>query len=164
MQSEIARIAKANPDVFFLADSRAFIDAFSAVSIKCNNFEAAAITRLSGAEEPFSVSRVKEDLIRLEQKTGLPVFVTCNRHGIMVRSDGDVVLVPAVLQQGPIDICGAGDAATAGIALAMSAGASPKEAARIACLASGVTVRKLNETGTASREEMLALFLEAEQA
>ena len=132
--------------------------------VKCNNYEAAQLLgRQIREEECFSAEQVFRDLAELERKTGYPAVITCNRHGIAVRSETGIRLIPAVLQDGPIDICGAGDAATAGFCTAVCAGASREEAAVIACLASGVTVRKLGMTGTASQEEMLALFREKKE-
>lgn len=155
------RIASRYSEKLFLADSRAFTDRFTGVTIKCNNLEAASLLgRSTGEKETFSAEQVFRDMKELEKRTGQKALITCNRHGIAVRSDGMFRLVPAVTQPGPIDICGAGDAATAGMTAACCAGATMAEAAFIACLASGVTVRKLGTTGTASREEMLALFRE----
>lgn len=154
-------IARQYPEKLFLADSRAYIDRFPGVVIKCNNYEAAQMLgRKAMGEESFSIEQVFQDLAELEQMTGHPSVITCNRYGIAVRSSGGPRLIPAARQPGPIDICGAGDAATAGFCTAVCAGASMEEAAEIACLASGVTVRKLGTTGTASQEEMLAFFRE----
>lgn len=156
-----ARIADAHPKVLFLADSRAFIDRFSSVVIKCNNYEAARMLgRRTEEGEAFSADQVFRDMEELERKTRHPAVITCNRYGIAVRSGGKQILIPAVIQHELIDICGAGDAATAGFCAAFCAGATTEEAAEIACLAAGVTVRKLGETGTASKEEMFAVFRE----
>lgn len=157
-----AAVAEAHPGTLFLADSRAFSDRFRSVTVKCNNYEAAMIARNAAPREPFDAAEVFADLDALERRCRRPAIVTCNRFGIAVSSEGRHMLLPAVRHTGPIDICGAGDAATAGFAAALSAGATMAEAAEIANLASGVTVRKLGETGTASQEEMLALFAEGE--
>ena len=161
VRNAAGRIASRYPEKLFLADSRAFIDRYSDVAIKCNNYEAASLLgRTTMEEETFDAEQVFRDMEELEKRTGQKAVITCNRHGIAVRSDGAFRLIPAVLQPGPIDICGAGDAATAGMTAACCAGATMAEGALIACLASGVTVRKLGTTGTASREEMLTLFRE----
>ena len=67
-------------------------------------------------------------------------------------------VVPAVGVDGPIDTVGAGDAAMAGIAAALCAGATPAEAARVGTLAAGVTIRQLGTTGTASRAQIRDAF------
>jgi len=66
--------------------------------------------------------------------------------------------VPAIPVQGPLDPVGAGDSASAGLISAFACGAEVEKAVAFANLAAAVTVRKLGETGTASPEEILALF------
>ena len=99
----------------------------------------------------------------LRALTGHPVVVTCGKHGVAVEENGVKQIVPAVSQPGPIDVCGAGDACSAGLVSALCAGASYTEAAEIGNLSSGVTVRKLGQTGTASQAEMLALYIEQQK-
>ena len=152
-----ARLGREHPELLLFADSRAFIDRFHDVVIKCNNLEAAALTGMPGGE-PFRSEDVFAALDALSARTGGQVVVTCNAHGVAVRDGGKPVLVPAAKQEGPIDVCGAGDACTAGIVSALCAGASPSEAALMGNLCSGVTVRKLDTTGTASQAEALALY------
>ena len=53
---------------------------------------------------------------------------------------------------------GAGDACTAGMVSALAAGASCAEAAFVGNLSSGVTVRQIGRTGTATQAAMLALY------
>jgi bifunctional ADP-heptose synthase (sugar kinase/adenylyltransferase) len=106
----------------------------------------------------FSKSDVFEAMGKLERQTGKSVFITCGANGVACKQAEENYLVPAVCQPGPIDICGAGDACTAGIVSALCAGADHREAAFIGNLASGVTVRKIGTTGTASPEEMVALY------
>ncbi len=157
LREEIARLAKARPDKLFFADSRAFIHRFHDVTIKCNHLEAVKMT-LGREEETFSESGVLMAMEKLEQQTGKSVFITCGANGVACKLAGESCLVPAVLQPGPIDICGAGDACTAGIVSALCAGADHREAALIGNLAAGVTVRKIGTTGTASPEEIAALY------
>lgn len=154
-----AQLALEKPELLIFADSREFIHEFRNVTIKCNNHEA---LRLTGREESeaFEAERIFECMDELSARTGKPVFVTCNKYGCAVDDDGCKRMVETARQDGEIDVCGAGDACTAGTVAALCAGASRPEAAFVGCLASGVTVRKLGQTGTASPEEMLALFCE----
>jgi sugar/nucleoside kinase (ribokinase family) len=57
---------------------------------------------------------------------------------------------------GPIDIVGAGDAASSGFLSALLAGASEVEAADVANLVASITVQQLGTTGTATPEQVLA--------
>ena len=70
--------------------------------------------------------------------------------------DGEPILCPAYPVQPPIDIVGAGDTFLAALGTSIAGGASMETAARVASLASSVTVRKIGVTGTASRDELHA--------
>jgi sugar/nucleoside kinase (ribokinase family) len=63
-----------------------------------------------------------------------------------------------VIRGGPIDPVGAGDTFIAALAAGLAAGATSQEACALASLASGITLRKLHITGTASPEEILDLY------
>lgn len=157
LRDAAAELAKRRPELLIFADSREFIHEFRNVTIKCNNFEA---LRLTGRpqSETFRAEDIFDCMDDLCARTGKPVFITCNKYGCAVDDDGVKRMVETARQDGEIDVCGAGDACTAGTVAALCAGANRAEAAFIGCLASGVTVRKLGQTGTASREELLALF------
>ena len=62
-----------------------------------------------------------------------------------------------MLLDGEVDICGAGDTSLSAFSAAIAAKTELKTAAQFAGLASGVTVRKIGVTGTASPEEIEAL-------
>lgn len=160
VRDEVRKLALENPDKLIVADSRAFIDLYRDVTIKCNNHEAARMSGLPGDtdEDEFDVNKVFESMDRLHAKNGKPVIITCNKHGAVVEENGVKKLVPAVKQEGPIDVCGAGDASTAGMVSALCAGGSFAEAACVGMLSSGVTCRMLGRTGAASQAAMLALY------
>ena len=157
LRDAAAELAKRKPGLLIFADSREFIHEFRNVTIKCNNFEALRLTGRPQSEDfrPEDIFDCMDDLTR---HTGKPVFITCNKYGCAVDDNGVKRMVETARQDGEIDVCGAGDACTAGTVAALCAGANRAEAAFIGCLASGVTVRKLGQTGTASPPEMLALF------
>ena len=158
VRDAIARMAKQYPDKLIYADSRAFIHCFHNVVIKCNNLEAARMTGREADETRFDPEEVFASMDDLHAITGYPVVITCNKHGIVIEESGQKKLVPAVTHHGPIDVCGAGDACTAGLTPTLCVGGTYGEAAFIGNLASGVTVRKIGRTGTVSREELLALY------
>lgn len=157
MRRHAMNLAKLRPELLIFVDSRAFIHLFKDVTIKCNNLEAARMAKRAQGEA-FNREEVFEDLKRLMAQTGRTAFVTCSKHGIAARGGECCVLVPAVRHSVPLDICGAGDAATAGIVSALCAGANPEEAAFFGNLTAGVTVRKIGDTGTATPEEILRLY------
>ena len=157
MRRYAVELAKLRPELLIFVDSRAFIHLFRDVSVKCNHLEAARIAKRQRGET-FSREETFGDLQKLTAQTGKAAFVTCGEHGIMAQEGSRCMLVPAVKHSVPLDICGAGDAATAGIVSALCAGASPGEAAFLGNLAAGVTVRKIGDTGTAAPEEILRLY------
>lgn len=161
VRSAICDMALDYPNTIIFADSRAFIDRFYNVIIKCNNYEAASMTgRTVKEDEPFDVSPVFSAMDQLRSKTGKDVIITCNKYGVAIKDHGKSSLVPAVHHSSEIDICGAGDACTAGMVSALSIGAGLTEAAVCGNLSSGVTVRQLGRTGTADWDLVLKLFKE----
>ena len=160
VRQAVCAMARKYPDKLIWADSRAFIHHFTDVTIKCNQLEAARMTGREANEDNFDLEMVFACMDDLHAKTGRSVVVTCGARGVAVETGQSKQLVPAVRQEGEIDICGAGDACSAGMVPTICAGGSFAEAAAVGNLSSGVTVRKLGQTGTASREEMLALYRE----
>lgn len=158
VREAVREMAGRHPGKLIYADSRAFIHLYRDVVIKCNNLEAARMTGHVMDEESFDRDAVFGYMDTLSAITRRPVIITCNRHGVAVEVDGEKLLAPAVHHEKPIDVCGAGDACTAGLVSALCAGGSYAEAAFIGNLSSGVTVRQIGRTGTASRETMLALY------
>ena len=87
-----------------------------------------------------------------------PVFCTSGSSGIFLGRPeaGQVSIsrIPAYPAPGPIDIVGAGDSTSAGIACAGAAGASLEEAAAFGNLVASITIQQLDTTGTASPEQV----------
>ena len=74
---------------------------------------------------------------------------------MLVATGGQPVTpVPGCRVNGPVDIVGAGDSATAGMVVALLAGAEPVQAAGLANLVASITVQKLGTTGVATPEEL----------
>ena len=94
----------------------------------------------------------------LAQKNSSSVFCTLGEKGSYVTDGSAHFRIAARKVEGPVDICGAGDTSLSAFACAVSAGLTMKEAAEFAGLASGVTVRKIGQTGTASLEEIINSF------
>ena len=161
VREELAKVADAHPGLIIFADSRAFINTFRNIIIKCNDLEAVRIVRPELAGAPQGLEVVKACLVEFAKLTGRRVFVTCGERGVLaLRDDGEVALVPTVPQTGPIDIVGAGDACTAGIVSSLCAGATAEEAATVGNLTSSITIQFIGECGTASREGIFKRFNE----
>lgn len=139
-------------DIPFLVDSRAFAAEFKNMYIKCNNYELMKYCGAKGSPEN------RDDVITggkaMQAKNNRPVFITCNKDGIMIFDDG-VSNVPAYPVAPPIDVTGAGDASNAGIIIGLSLGLSARAAAMIACAVSSITIQQLGTTGTATVEQAI---------
>jgi rfaE bifunctional protein kinase chain/domain len=151
-------LAAGYPDKLFVADSRQRIGLFRHMVLKPNWVEAAAAVYPD--RDPRSVDR--DELVQigeaLSQRSGRPVFVTLSEEGVLVCAESSHHVLPAAPVCPPLDPVGAGDAFVAALAGALAVGATDCEAGAVANLAAAITVEKLNVTGTASPEEILARY------
>lgn len=91
------------------------------------------------------------------QRSGASLLITRGQAGILYIDQHGVQSVDGLSLPGPLDTVGAGDTVVATWAACLGAGATPMQALELANLAAAVTVRKLNQTGTASLAEILYL-------
>jgi len=152
VREAVADRARRFPKVVFWADSRRRIREFRAVIIKPNQFEAV------GIEDPEPGAEVALEDLRaavagLRKETGAPVVATRGPKGMVV-SDPEWTVVPGVRVEGETDPTGAGDSASAGAVIALSAGATLPEAALVGNLVASITVQQIGTTGTARPEEL----------
>ncbi|MBI5832799.1 MAG: carbohydrate kinase [Armatimonadetes bacterium] len=148
----ISQLAQVAPELVIMVDSRCNIGAFRGVSIKPNGHEVVA----AFGDEP-----VEALATRLATECARPVFITQGEDGVVVGHEGQSSRVPAITVDGPIDIVGAGDSFCAASTAALTAGASPVEAAQMGCLVASITVQQLGTTGTASPDQVRARLLES---
>ena len=165
VRQELAKIGVQYPALVLYADSRAFINGFRNMHVKCNNFEAVKLFSPAGDpdinEKAADMAEVKKCLLQLAERNNKPAFITCGSKGVMVKDEqGRPVLVPGVpLPPGtPIDIVGAGDACTSGIVTTLAAGGTPEEAAFIGNLVASITIQVIGTTGTATRRQVLDIY------
>ncbi len=147
----LAELQRQDPKKLIFVDSRAHLKQFSCGVLKGNRTE---ILRACGesAQSDAAVSRATMDLGR---RTGGTVFCTLGERGILVARPGsEPELVPGVGVTGPIDIVGAGDAATSGMVASLLAGANDLEAAAVGNLVASITVQQVGTTGTAKPEQI----------
>ena len=154
----ILALAAAHPEVAVIADSRNEIGAFRGVVLKPNEIEAARVFHPDIAPADISDGIIRDCGRRLAERAGKPVFLTVGERGAFVFDGDRCDHVPGFPQEPPLDIVGAGDTFIAALAAALASGASPVEAATLACLAASVTVKKLGTTGAAAPQELLARF------
>ena len=167
VREELAKIGSRYPELVMYADSRAFIGQFRSMAIKCNNIEAAKLFypaengSVDFSEKAGDIDEIKKCLLGLAGKDRKQVFITCGSKGVMVlNGKGQPVLVPGVtLPAGTkIDTVGAGDSCSSGIVTSLCSGATPEEAAFVGNLVAGNTIQIIGTTGTATRDQVLALY------
>jgi rfaE bifunctional protein kinase chain/domain len=148
----VAKIASARLGLFIIADSRRSLRDFPPVCFKMNKAEFQVLT---GASDDWTLGDVRAAAARLAQKHRRHVVITLSEKGIVgADAEGQTAHVPALPVRGEIDIVGAGDAVTANLAMAISAGATLTEALELAMLAASIVVHQLGTTGTASVQQL----------
>ena len=156
VRETLERLARFDPDKLMYVDSRRFLGRFAAATLKGNRNEVLAAVRTPAGDGEADDAAVRQALDTLAAKTGRPAFCTLGERGILVAGrGGETELIPGYPVAGPIDIVGAGDAATSGIVSALLAGSTDREAAAVGNLAASITIQKLGTTGTASPVEVL---------
>jgi rfaE bifunctional protein kinase chain/domain len=149
VRARLSEWGRSTPDKFILADSRERIARFQGMSVKPNRQE----TLHNGGDDLEAAAE------QLARRTGRPVFCTDGARGILVvRPDAGRENPPRWVAgfpvHGPIDIVGAGDSTSAGIACAVAAGASLEEAAAFGNLVASITIQQLGTTGTATPQQV----------
>jgi bifunctional ADP-heptose synthase (sugar kinase/adenylyltransferase) len=161
MRAVLKELAERYPKKLIYSDSRAFLSKFDFGILKGNRGEylRAAPQMFSNAEVPLATV-----LDAFSKRNGRPMFCTMGEEGMLVAGpSAPVTLVPAFPVPPPVDICGAGDAATSGIVASLLAGANELEAATVGNLVASITVQQLGTTGTATPQQVLQRYRESVQ-
>lgn len=153
-----------HPSCYVVADLRHFGDTIRKATLKVNTAELAFLLNSPDAN-PADGEQCATRAKRLSALTGGPILITRGEHGMMYVSEHEPPQQqPALPLRGPLDTVGAGDTSVAAFALARAAGAEVAVALRIANAAAGVTVQKLQQTGTATAAEIHALLRQHSEA
>lgn len=153
----LRELARRDPDKLLYVDSRAGLAAYDFGVLKGNRGELTAACGVpnDGRDAAQIAAR------KLAERTRRTVYCTCGDEGILVAGPTAApTLVPGCPVSGPVDICGAGDAATSGIVASWLAGATPVQAAAVGNLVASITVQQLGTTGVASPEQLRARWRE----
>ncbi len=159
VRDHLAKLAEGDPNKFVMADSREQIGRFRNVCVKPNKRELDTVFSL-GRDLRESVELLANGLVAI----GKSAFVTEGEDGICLYklTDSSIagVTIPAYRVSGPIDICGAGDSCSAGIASAMVSGLTHEQAAAFGNLVASITIQQIGVTGTATPEQVRARWRE----
>lgn len=159
IRHKLAELGQASPRKLLLADSRAQIHHFQFCWTKPNVHECRLAFNMEEGDPELAVMALAHQLKR-------PVFCTMGPQGICLADTFAVAndctgtpriettTIPGFPVDGPIDVVGAGDSTSAGIACAYAAGATLAQAAAFGNLIASITVQQLGTTGTASPEQV----------
>lgn len=152
IRKRLSELAQKLPVV---VDSREKATEYTGVIVKPNEVEAAfAIGRdITGLD--LSIEEYAAIGKQLQEKNDRPVVVTLGSLGALWCEADDCKLAPTVKAEPPVDIVGAGDTFLSAFCCAFAACGNGPEALAFANLASGVTVKKIGTTGTATTDEIL---------
>ncbi len=136
-----------------VVDSRDHVHLYRHGIAKPNEREFRGACRRLGIRAP----EIGDAMIQFRERTDCQAIVTRGALGCLLEAwPGHVVQVPPGPDpDGPVDVCGAGDAFLAAFACAVSTGASLSDAALVGNLAASVAVGKIGTTGSASPGEIL---------
>ncbi|HEV3383283.1 MAG TPA: PfkB family carbohydrate kinase [Gemmata sp.] len=148
VRERLAQLGEREPGKFVLADSRERIALFENVCIKPNGVELKQLTR-QGMGGQFQI-RSGRTVFATQGERGIEMWVPSGKAGCYLIG----AHLPAFPVSGPIDIVGAGDSCSAGIASAMVSGATHEQAAAFGNLIASITIQQLGITGTASPEQV----------
>lgn len=162
IRHKLAELGQENPRKLLLADSRYLIGHFRNCWAKPNVAECqqAMIPNEEADEDPELA------VMALAYQLNRPVFCTMSEQGICLADPFAVArdctgsqriettMVAGYPVDGPIDVVGAGDSTSAGIACAYAAGATLSEAASFGNLIASITVQQIGTTGTATPQQV----------
>jgi bifunctional ADP-heptose synthase (sugar kinase/adenylyltransferase) len=161
VRDHLATLGANEPDKFVLADSREQIGLFRNVCVKPNQDE---LWKVFGPESITMPPGPLPLVLQLALRTGRHVFHTWGSRGIGIappsQSPADVKTILAYPVAGPIDIVGAGDSCSAGIASAMVSGLTHEQAAAFGNLVASITIQQIGVTGTATPDQVRARWRE----
>ncbi len=152
----ISKIHKDYPKCRFFADIRHGGHLIRGITLKINAEEAANILQKSIPDEG-DLKGCEQIGLELADFTKGPVLMTRGEFGLIFIDQGRMTVEEGIKTEGAVDPVGAGDTVISAFSTAMSTGIAVQEAMHIANMAAAVTVKKLNQTGTASPEEIISL-------
>ncbi|GAB3538839.1 bifunctional heptose 7-phosphate kinase/heptose 1-phosphate adenyltransferase [Spirosoma fluminis] len=149
-------LVDAFPNVRVVADMRHVGRQIQGAILKVNTVELARFLGQNAPDEPNLDWCLQQGQQFRALRNG-PLIITRGAQGILYLDEHVTEVVDGLRLEGELDTVGAGDTVVAALAACMGAGAEPGQALEIANLAAAVTVQKLQQTGTASPAEILAL-------
>jgi len=145
-------ISKSN--VFAIADFRSLGAFANEVILKINLKEFCHLLQLDENEvkDLNHIFELAQNFIKTRKKG---ILLTLGEWGILYADHTKIVHQPAIPVKGPIDTVGAGDMVVAAFTAAILSGLDEAAACQFATICAHISIHKLGETGSASREEIM---------
>jgi len=158
----IDSLNKLSSSKLVLVDSRSQIKKFRNAILKPNQTEITnAFKARSNISSKYDLLYYKKLGKKLSLRNDSPVILTLGENGALwINKENKAFHIPTKPEKGPVDIVGAGDTFMASVLAALACQAEPEEALTIGNMAASVVVKKINRTGTASRQEILNKYKE----
>lgn len=158
LRQRLVTIMEKMPDKIFVVDSRHYTESYADSYLKINEREAVQyFGNPDGTDEAISKSELQIILDRHYARFNKPLFITRGERGCLVRDADGCHEIPGIQIRKEIDTVGAGDSMLAGIAAALARGKSPVTATMLGSLAAAVAIQKIQQTGSATPEEILEI-------
>ncbi|MPR33015.1 bifunctional heptose 7-phosphate kinase/heptose 1-phosphate adenyltransferase [Salmonirosea aquatica] len=150
-------LATVYPQVYILADMRTYGLALRGMTLKVNTEEMGRLLEVAG-HESWTTDECTFYGHQLSDHVQGPVLITRGEQGMQYVHASGVHQSAALTLEGELDTVGAGDTSVAAFAACAGARVPVLETLALANLAAAVTVQKINQTGTATRDEIIELI------
>jgi rfaE bifunctional protein kinase chain/domain len=154
MADRLNQLLSQNPGCKSVVDCRDIAMLLESDVLKLNTFEVARILG-SAPFDGSSTEICREKGLEIQRKLNRAVIVTRGQYGVFVSDSGEAHEIRGIHIPGETDPVGAGDTFVSCLAASMATGASLVDAAALSNIAAAVVVQKLQQTGTATPQEIL---------
>lgn len=142
------------PDVLFLGDLRDYGHNFRGGYLKVNTKEAARFLGMGYGNEN-DLEYCLKMAIEINKKINGNVLLTRGANGLLYYDGKNSYSKNGIYVDGPIDTVGAGDSCLSAFAVGLAADMPIEDALEFANIASAVTIKKIQQTGTATPKEIM---------
>ncbi len=147
-------------NISIVADSHNHINDYKKMSWKINEQEAVALLENQLSKKIYTLAEITSAINEFtnKQEVKFPLVITLGEAGCLLVTEGEIIQIPAIMWDRPIDALGAGDSFLAGYLSSICAGADIVEAGIIGNLVAGISCLRETKPGWAEPEEVISVF------